>query len=448
MSFADALAALRAAHPQVQSAEVFFVDLNGMARGKLVPIDDLEKLGKGGTKMPVSSYALDIFSEDTAGSGLAIERGDPDGVLVPVPGSLGLKAWSRRPVAQVQVQITDIDGVSPAEIDPRAVLASVAGRAAARSLTPVMALELEFYLVDASEPRPPRNPVSGERLSESQIYAMDVVSDFGEILEEIREAARALGAGAEAVIAEFGRGQFEMNLGHVASPLMAADQMVALKRAVRGVAKAHGMDATFMPKPYGDQSGSGMHLHMSLLDAAGANVFAAETGVAEAARQAAAGMIATMADFMLIFAPNANGYRRLAPGSFAPIVAAWGLDNRGTALRMPATAGKAARIEHRTAGADANPYLLAAAILAGALEGIENRMAPPEPIVGEAGPGDGETLPLSWWAAERRFGTSEVVAKWLGAECQRVFAAQKRQERACLTARVPDTEYALYLRRF
>ncbi|MEM9100517.1 MAG: glutamine synthetase family protein [Pseudomonadota bacterium] len=448
MSFAEDLAKFREAHPEVTAAEVFLVDLNGQSRGKRVPLEMLEKLAQGGMKMPVSSYALDIFSEDVAGAKISLERGDPDGVLIPVPGTLGLLPWAQSPTAQVQVQITSEDGQSDCEFDPRWVLSRVAAEASSRGFTPVMALELEFYLIDPAEPLPPLDPRSGTRLSEAQIYKMDLTNSFATILDEIGAAARALGAPADTVIAEFGPGQFEMNLSHVACPVTAADHMVTLKRAIRGVARKHGMDASFMPKPYGDQSGSGMHLHMSLLDETGENLFSTPKGVGDTARWAAGGMIETMAEFMLAFAPHPNSYRRLAPGTFAPIVAAWGLDNRGTALRMPATQGKAARIEHRTAGSDANPYLVAAAVLAGALHGIETQAEPPAPVVGEAGAEHGLPLPLSWWASEQRFAASETVRHWFGPELRRIFTAQKRQERAGFLARVPNTEYALYLRSF
>ncbi|MEM7238285.1 MAG: glutamine synthetase family protein, partial [Pseudomonadota bacterium] len=400
----------------------------------------------GGMKMPVSSYALDIYSIDTAEAKLSIETGDPDGVLIPVPGSLRRVPWGQRQVAQVQAQITQVDGVSPCPFDPRTVLASVANEAAQRGLTTVMALELEFFLIDPTDPCPAREPGTGKRLENPQIYVMDVLRPFAEIMEEIATAARALGAPAETVITEFGPGQFEMNLGHVADPVAAADQMVALKRAIRGVARHHGLDATFMAKPYGTQYGSGLHLHMSLLDQDGSSVFSSEEGVCPAARHAVAGLLTTMADFMLVFAPHSNSYRRLAPGSFAPVVAAWGLDNRGTSVRMPETSGPGARIEHRTSGADANPYLVAAAVLAGALQGLDDKREPPMPITREARPGDGPDLPLSWWAAERRLTESEIVARWFGTEFRRVFSAQKRQERAALLAEVPPSEYSVYLR--
>lgn len=446
MSFTEELAAFRASHPDIRWAEVFMVDLNGAQRGKLVPVETLEKLASGGMKMPVSTMALDVFGVDVEEAAIAIERGDPDGVLVPVEGSLAALPWAEG-CAQVQVQVLEIDG-SVCAYDPRAALQAVAEKARAAGLTPVMALELEFFLVDAETSQPPINPSAGGRMSTSQVYNMTATSSFAPILSEMAEAARAVGAPADVVIAEFGPGQFEMNLTHVADACRAADHLVWLKRAIRGVARKHGMDATFMPKPYGDMAGSGMHLHLSLLDGEGRNIFDGPGDPNPRVREALAGLIETMSEAMLIFAPHPNSYRRLAPGSYAPIVAAWGLDNRGSALRVPETTGKGARIEHRTAGADANPYLLAAAVLGGVLHGLENELTPPEPVETEAGPADGVPLPLSWWAAEKSFSDSDFIAQTFGAELQRVMGAQKRQERATYQARVPDTEYAIYLRNF
>jgi glutamine synthetase len=244
-----------------------------------------------------------------------------------------------------------------------------------------------------------------------------------------------------------------MNLGHVADPLAAADHMIALKRAVRGMARGHGLDASFMAKPFGGMAGSGMHIHLSLRDGAGRNIFdagsgggSARAGANPALRQAVAGLSGSMAECLLIFAPHQNSYRRFLPGSFAPVTAAWGYDNRSVALRVPETSGPGARVEHRVSGADANPYLLAAAVLAGALDGIARGLEPGAPVGAEAGPDDGAPLPLSWAMAEQAFAGSDFVAEWLGAELRYVFAAIKRQERATLLARVSDVEHAAYLR--
>jgi glutamine synthetase len=451
MSFAEHLATFRAGYPEIGDAEVYLADINGVARGKLVPIDMLGKLADGGMKMPVSSLGLDIFGNDVAGAGIAIEQGDPDGVLVPVETTLAPMVWARQPTAQVQCMMTDAGGRDICGYDPRGVLARVAGRAQAMGYHPVMALELEFYLIDPAEPLPPvnaavGNPVAGGRLERAQIYDMEVVRAFEPVIAGITRAAQALGAPAETAICEFGAGQFEMNLRHVADPLAAADHMIALKRAIRGVARAQGLDASFMPKPFGAMSGSGMHIHLSLTDGEGSNLFAGTDEANPLLLNAVAGMREAMADCMLIFAPHQNSYRRFVPGAHAPLAADWGYDNRGAALRVPETSGKGARVEHRVSGSDANPYLLAAAVLAGALDGIARGAEPGAPLDAGAEPDGGAPLPLSWAMAEQAFAGSDFVAGWLGAEFRHVFAAAKRQERATMLARVSDVEYAAYLR--
>ena len=451
MSFTEHLAAFRAAHPDTEVAEVYISDLNGVARGKLVPADMLDKLAGGGMKLPVSTVGLDIFGNDVAEAGIALEIGDPDGNLVPIDATLAPMLWAGRPTAQLQCMMTDAGGSDICGYDPRGVLARVTARARAMGYHPVMALELEFYLIDPKEPAPPVNPVAGGRLDRSQIYDMEVMRAFEPVMAGITRAAQALGAPAETVICEFGAGQFEMNLRHVADPLAAADHMIALKRAIRGVARGHGLDASFMPKPFGEMSGSGMHIHLSLMDEDGRNVFARTgDGGGEGAnpliRNAVAGLLASMPGCTLIFAPHHNSYRRFIPGSYAPMTAVWGYDNRTVAVRVPESTGKGARVEHRVSGSDANPYLLAAAVLAGALDGIERGLEPGAPVGREAGAGDGAALPLSWAMAEQGFALSGFVTEWLGAEFQHVYAAMKRQERATLMARVSDVEYAAYLR--
>ena len=446
-AFAAALAAFRAAHPEIAAAEVFVIDLNGTARGKLVPIETLAKLAKGGMKMPASTPGLDIFGEDVEEAGIAIQTGDPDGALDPVPGTLGPVLWAASPTAQVQATIRMPDG-SLSPFDPRNVLARVAAQAAARGLTPCIALELEFFLIDAREACPPMHPDCGGRLAANQVYDLDLLREFEPVVSRIAAAARALGAPAETVIAEFGTGQFEMNLIHVADALAAADQMVALKRAIRGTARAAGVDATFMPKPYGDKVGSGLHMHLSLLDDAGRNVFDSGQGAPNARmRHAIAGMLRHMGDCQLVFAPHLNSYRRMVPGSFVPVEAHWAFDNRGSALRLPETCGTGARIEHRVSGSDANPYLVAAAVLAAALAGIDESAEPPPPVCGQIMPGRGDPLPLSWASAERRFARSDFVARWLGEQFRHVYGAQKRQERTRMLRLVTDREYEVYLRR-
>ena len=451
-AFAARAAAFMLDNPDIEIVELVFPDMNAVMRGKWLPATQIGKLAQGSVRMPMSSYNLDIASEDVAEARIAVEVGDPDGVGWPIPHALGRALWTERPTAVALMTMTMPDGVTPCPYDPRQALAGVTARLAEKGYTAVVAPELEFYLVDAETDEagramPPRG-VGGDRLESAQVYMLDVKYAFADLLADIDAAAKALGAPADAATAEFGPGQFEINLGHTADPLAAADHAILLRRAIRGVARKHGMDACFMAKPYGDQSGSGQHFHVSLIDETGQNVFAAAEGeaVAPLMRHAVGGLIETMAEATLAFAPHLNSYRRLRPGTYAPCIAAWGLDNRGVAVRCPATRGPAARIEHRVAGADANPYIALTAILAGILQGIERRSDPGEPLAGEPRSGQGGALPAHWGSAIAAFESSRFVRKAFGAEFARVYALMKWQEMDRLLGRVTDAEYDTYLR--
>lgn len=438
-----------AEYPRINTIEMIFPDMNGVARGKSIPVSLANKLF-GKARLPLSTYQLDIFSQDTAAAGVAIENGDPDGAGQLV--AFGPALWRKGDRAVALMTMETLDG-APNPLDPRQVLSAVVDRFAAKGLTPVVAPELEFYLMDATRSpdgrgQPPLSPLDGERLSAAQIYRTTVYEPFADILDEIRLAARALGAQADVALAEFGPGQFEMNLEHTADAVCAADQTVLLKHAIRNVARCHGMEGCFMPKPYGNQAGSGLHFHVSVLDARARNVFAHDDPSAPNA--ALAGALAALKETMsaatLSFAPSLNAYRRLAPGTYAPVIAAWGLDNRGVALRVPSTTGLDARLEHRVSGADANPYLALAIILQAILEGIEAEGDPGAAVHGEAGQEHGPHLPTEWSNAIDAFAQSNFITRAVGAEFQRVYTLMKRQERDALRAKVTDVEFDVYLR--
>ncbi|MEL6678038.1 MAG: glutamine synthetase family protein [Pseudomonadota bacterium] len=439
---------LRARHPDLRTLELVFPDMNGVARGKHIPIAQADKLF-GKVRLPLSTYNLDILSLDTEAAGIAIERGDPDGLGHLVAGGPALWTDARHAVALMTM--TTPDG-APNPYDPRQVLARVVERFTQAGLTPVVAPELEFYLLDAERDatgraQPPLSPVTGERLEDPQIYRLSVLDPFMPVLDEIREAALALGAAAETASAEFGPGQFEINLGHTPDALGAADQAILLKHAIRGVARRHGMEACFMAKPYGEESGSGLHYHISLLDRDGRNIFAGDdpTALNTPLSGAVARLKDTMAEATLVFAPHLNSFRRLAPGTYAPIVSAWGFDNRGVALRIPASTGPAARVEHRTAGADANPYLVLAVLLQAIFDGLDGG-DPGRPATTEATEEDGPLLPLGWGRAIAAFEQSTFIKTALGAEFARVYALMKRQEMERLRMRVTDVEFDVYMR--
>ncbi|WP_316016005.1 glutamine synthetase family protein [Roseobacter sp. HKCCA0434] len=445
MSLRDTVMA-RMGQGDLRSIELVFPDMNGVLRGKHLPPDQADKLF-GGVKLPRSTYNLDILSADVDAAGIAIDTGDPDGCGHCV--AFGPALWADHAVALMTMSETD---GRPNPYDPRQALAAVTARFAERGLTPVVAPELEFYLMDAARDpggrgQPPISPLTGDRLADPQIYRLSVQEPFLPILDEIREAAIALGCAADVALAEFGPGQFEINLSHTPDPLSAADQAMMLKLAIRGVARTHGMEACFMAKPYGEHSGSGLHFHISLLDENGENIFAGEGDRPNAALGGAVSrLVEVMGASTLAFAPHLNSYRRLAPGTYAPIIAAWGLDNRGVALRVPATKGPAARLEHRVPGADANPYIALALILQGVLEGIDAQADPGTPVTGEATVEHGEELPLGWGRALAAFQDDPFVARALGEEFARVYALMKAQEMDSLRTRVTDVEFDVYMR--
>jgi glutamine synthetase len=202
-----------------------------------------------------------------------------------------------------------------------------------------------------------------------------------------------------------------------------------LQRLIRGVARNHELLATFMAKPFGDIAGNGMHVHCSLLDAQGNNAFDDGTGEGTPLlRQAIAGCLEIMADSMLLFAPTLNSYRRFTRGTHAPLAPSWGYENRTVAVRVPADAYAATRLEHRVAGADANPYLVVAALLAGILHGIENKLEAPAPMEGNAYEQLDPSLPQHWSDAFNHFAGSAFIAEYFGREFQHVYAALKQQE--------------------
>ncbi|MBW4936189.1 glutamine synthetase family protein [Marinobacter sp. F4206] len=433
--------------------DFFITDLNGNLRGKRMPAGVLKKVLSEGIKLPRSVVGFDFWGADVLDNGLVFETGDSDGVCLPVSETPLPVPWSDIPRHQILAMMFNADG-SAFEADPRQVLKRVVDRFKARGLRPVMATELEFYLMDGKSEttQRPIPPVlangHGRRLSNTEGYAVEEMDGFDAFFADIRKACDAQGIEADTIIAEMGPGQFEINLNHVDDPLLAGDQAILFKRLVRGVSRRHGYGATFMAKPYAEQSGNGFHVHFSLLDESGQNVF--DNGTEEGSdlmKQAVAGMMKTMPDTMLTLAPNQNSYRRFMPGAHAPTIACWGYENRTVALRIPESPCAARRIEHRVAGADANPYLVLASVLAGALYGIENGLEPAAPIEGDAYAESDESLvlPNKWEDATNAFANSPILKEYLGEEFQRVYSAAKRQEQRLLNERITDVEYEAYL---
>jgi glutamine synthetase len=335
------------------------------------------------------------------------------------------------------------------------VLQRVIDRFQEFGLTPVVACELEFYLIDRQrgpqgELRVPASPVTGYRPWDIQVYGLRELDDFDPFFRDLYAACDVQGIPVETAISEYAPGQLELTLRHRPDALRATDEAIMYKRAVKGVAIRHGVEATFMAKPFSDIAGSGMHLHVSLADRAGRNAFASEAPEGtELLRFAVGGMQALLEDSMAVFAPNANSYRRFRANSYAPVAPTWGINNRTVSFRVPAGPASSRHIEHRVCGADANPYLAVAALLAAVHYGLERRIDPGAPIEGNGyakAAEMGMKLPDNWFKALELFAGSERMRDYFGPEFHRMFVAVKRAEQDRFFRRVTELDYDWYLR--
>lgn len=442
-------------HPDVDAIDIIFTNMCGVPRGKRLRRHEVLGVYKAGRFLPGSAVIVDITGRDTEETGLVWEDGDADRHIWPIPGTLVPTLWAGPHAAQFLTGFYELDG-TPHDLDPRHVLGRVLDRFALLGLVPDVAVELEFYLTDArrgrdGRPRPARSPSSGATPRDIQVYGLAEMEDFRAFFDALYACAEAQGLPLEAAIAEYAPGQFEMTLAHKADALRACDDAIMHKRMVKAVAAQHGMEATFMAKPFADSAGSGMHLHASLLDASGANAFASDDPAGTPLlRHAIGGMQALLADSFAIFAPNANSYRRFRANSYAPVAPTWGVNNRTVSFRVTAGAPATRHVEHRAAGADANPYLAMAAVLAAMHHGIAHAIDPGPPIVGNGyaatDGGSGPAIPGNWFAAVERFAASPVLQDYLGARFVEMYSIVKRSEQDRYFAAVPTLDYDWYLR--
>lgn len=443
-------AATARALPELELVDLILPDMNGLLRGKRVSADSLDKVYRDGVCLPMSLIGSDITGNTVEETGLGYDIGDEDRVCRPVPGSLKPVPWSPLPMAQLLLQMEDArDGLFAAQ--PREVLKRVLQRYAEKGLTPVIAIELEFYLLDprldpSGRPLSAPNPHTGTHDTGTQVYSLQDLDDHRGFTDAVARACKAQGIPANTAVAEYAPGQFEINLAHRDDALLACDDAILLKHAVKSIAQARGLQASFMAKPFVDQAGSGLHVHASVLDAKGDNIFASmQDAPADALKHAIGGLQRSLDECRLMFAPHANSYRRYVPNAFVPLGDSWGFNNRTVAMRIPHGDAKNRRIEHRIAGADANPYLAAAAVLAGMLHGIEQRIDPGAPVVGNAY-AKAEHKPPYWRQSIERFLRSEFVAAQFGESFRHVFGQQKLKEMRTFETLVSDIEYAWYLR--
>ncbi len=433
-------------HPEVMDIQVSAVDINGIWRGKRVPAAQLEKIISGGVRMPISGLGLDIWGRDVENSPLVFESGDKDGACLPtgrlvfLPGKNGNAS-----VLMPTTMRLDDDKFSP--VDVRAILQNAVERAERMGFRAVMALELEFYLLENKKNplQAASSPVTDSRNQKDAILDVDELSHFSAFFDEVYSICRNSSVLVDTAISEAGVGQFEVNLMHD-EPLKAADDAVLFKTIFKQVAKQNQKQVSFMAKPFIEQAGSGMHVHFSLLDHNGQNVF--DNGGPEGSdvlRSAVAGLLETMRASTLIWAPHMNSYRRFAINSHAPNKISWGYENRTVALRIPGGASSARRIEHRISGADANPYLVLASILHGALDGIEGRLSPQAPTQGNAYIQDLDQISDHWIDAIRDFENSDFFKRNFPKMFVDVFALAKRQEYTDVLGHITNAEIDAYL---
>ncbi|MCM2291954.1 glutamine synthetase family protein [Allorhizobium sp. BGMRC 0089] len=432
--------------------EVLLVGMNGDLRGKMIPLSAEDKVWKKAVRLPSSTQSLDIWGDDNDDiTGISLTLGDPDGICVPDRRTLCSMPWGPQGSKQVLATMHDLDG-APYFVCPRGILARVLERFKALGLTPVVATELEFYLIEddwreTGRPAPPKALQYRGEPNGFQLYDMRATAAMEDYLATLRGYCDAMDLPADATTAEFGPGQFEVNLLHRPDALAAADDCIYLKRAAEYAARRHGLKSTCMAKPYSDHAGSGLHVHISIIDNEGRNILDAAGAEPVRLKSITAGLMQTMAEAQLIFAPFANSYRRFQPGSFAPDRIDWGFGHRGTAIRIPEKDGPGARIEHRVAGADANPYLLLTALLGGILRGLENELDPgPATTPDETGHHAG-FLTHDFLTAVEAFRQSAFIADIFGSQYQQLYGDTKRKEAITYLRSVSDFDYRTYLPR-
>jgi glutamine synthetase len=446
--------AFLAAHPGIEAIDILLHDSNAIARGKTIRRHELPGLYAQGRHLPVSILGLDVLGEDVHETGLIWDTGDGDLRAWPVPGSLAPLAGTEGRRAELFLSQHHLDG-RPMLSDPRHALAAQVAGLTAEGMRASAAFELEFFLLDPARgedgrPRPAADVLDQRRSSRTEVYSVDALHGMAPLFDAVYEGAALAGITAETLISEYAPGQYELTLRYRDDPMRAADDLARLKRIVRAQARRFGVVACFMAKPLADYAGSGMHLHAALWDGAGRNLFAEAPGApwTDAIRHAMGGLLATMGESMLVFAPHANSWRRFAARSYAPVAPTWGVNNRSVALRIPAGPAAARRIEHRPSGVDANPWLVAATVLAGLREGLAQRIDPGPETTGNGYDATGAAaIPADWAAAIRAAQDSGFLRRALGDEMHRTFTAVKAAEYARVAATIPDVDYDLYLHR-
>ena len=442
-------------YPKTGSMELLIPDMLGVLKCKRIRKSDFEKVCDDGFFFCAGAVMLTTLGDTVPGLPFTEIDGDPDAPTQLVPGSIAPIPWAKRPMGQALFRLKNYDG-SNFFADPRAILENALQPFHKMGLKIVMATELEFYLLDANTDRPipraPRVPGTFRPQPGPQVYHPDDLWEVEPFLNDVYDYCEAQGVPADTVISEFAQGQFEINLHHVADPALACDHAVLLKRAVKAAAKKHGFIACFMAKPFAEDAGNGLHIHMSLYDRNGKNYFSqgrdklAAPPFSARLQHAVGGLLKIMPESMAIFAPNMNSFRRLRADMFAPVQTNWGANHRVVAVRIPSADAGNLRFEHRVSGADANPYLVTAAILAGVHHGLKNKIKPPRMVEQGEEIKPKLSIPTRWDRALDQFARSKVLPEYFGSEYHEYYLANRRHECQMFHNEVTSLDYDWYLR--
>ena len=435
------------ANPEVKQFEVLVSDICGHYFGKRYPISKLASFAEEGLAMPASMFVLSTLGEPLDGIPYGVDDGDPDAHFYLVPGSLSINNWGNKPRAQVLA--TTCSGTEPAFFEPRRVLQKAVDAYAAKKWRPMVAFELEFYLFHAERDasgmlQVVRNPKTG-RQDTATVLSSTRIGDFEAVIDDIVHACQTQNIDTGAISSELGPGQFEINFNHHDDVLRAADETCLFKRTVIEVAKQHGMGASFIAKPMLEHAGNGLHMHISVVDASGKNIFARNNKAHPRLHHAIGGLLETMPAAMSFWAPNSNSYRRFVGGiSCAPVSLTWGNENRTVAFRIPLAKQDAWRIENRVPGADANPYLAMAATLAAMLHGMNNKLDPGKETTTSVD-GRDENLPLTMAKALSATHSNPALRDTLGGEFIELYCHHREAETTAFENYIGSREYDWYL---
>ena len=408
----------------IEDVEAFVPDMAGSARGKVMPA---AKFGAGEMKMPEA-----IFSQTISGDYIDDESNveDRDMLLTPDPTTIRPVPWASDPAASVFLDCYHRDGSSVAQ-SPRNVLRNVLAKYEARGWVPVVAPEVEFYLLSPhSDPNLEAEPPEG-RLGWTegarQPYSIDTMNDFDPFINDVYAYCEAQGIRIDTLSQEMGPAQFELNFLH-GNALDNADQVFLFKRTIREAAIEHEMHATFLAKPMSEEAGSALHIHQSIVDKQGNNIFSTADGEpSELFHGFVGGLQRYMQDALLVFAPYVNSYRRFMNPDASPVNLAWAVDNRTVGLRVPDSSPEARRVENRLAGSDVNPYLVIAASLACGYLGMVEGLRPSASVVGSAY-GKGVELHRHIYPAIEALRASSAMRSMLGDEFVTLYTALKDDE--------------------